>query len=469
LIVGPDAVGSAGLRCDFTPDSSRLVITFGGLPGRQLAHGSFAEEPGAAFEFAQSLRRVPVKKMFVRDHAAAWYHRGVRDAGPDIDSVAAYLRGLVADAAVDDVVLIGNSAGGYAALLFGALLGGEVHAFSPQTFIDPKLRERHGDNRWSGFIEAIGDRMDSRYADLVPVLETGTGRFHVYYPSAGPDVIHAERLDHLHQVALHQIECGGHALVRRLRRSGWLQAFVDSVGTGTAIPSAPRTVQNVGRRAGPGPDSTSGAFCDLEPDSPVLVVTFGGRAGGPGPLANALDESVPVKTVRVVDHERAWYHRGVRGVGADVDAVAQWLHEVSAGADRVVMLGASAGGYGALLFGALLGAEVHAFSPETSVKGGDHRYADLRPVLAAGGGDLHIYYAANVAAETAHAERIAGLPNVTLHPLQDPGQGLFKSLQKDGWVRSLMHALAAGTEILAPAPGPQEDPGSRPPRAVGRA
>ena len=59
--------------------------------------------------------------------------------GPDIDSVADHLRTITAMAT--EVVMVGNSAGGFGALLFGALLGWEVHAFTPQTFIDPGLRE----------------------------------------------------------------------------------------------------------------------------------------------------------------------------------------------------------------------------------------------------------------------------------------------------------------------------------------
>ena len=46
--------------------------------------------------------------------------------------------------------MLGSSAGGYAALLFGRLLeADEVHAFGPQTFISPSLRLRYSDNWWS--------------------------------------------------------------------------------------------------------------------------------------------------------------------------------------------------------------------------------------------------------------------------------------------------------------------------------
>jgi hypothetical protein len=221
------------------------------------------------------------------------------------------------------------------------------------------------------------------------------------------------------------------------------------------LPVPPESLRPLRPQRDPGGTEVSGVTCDLEPDSPVLMVTFGGRGGRRGPLAAALDASVPVKTVQFVDHASAWYHRGVAGVGTDVGAVGRWLRDVSDGAPRVVVGGVSAGGYAALLFGALLGAEVHAFSPQTllaaqGVTGLDGRYGDLRPVLAAGEGRFHVYYSANAPAETEHAERIADLPHVVLHRVDDTGGGVFKTLHRRLWVRMFVYALVTDTEIPAP-------------------
>jgi acetyl esterase/lipase len=416
------------------------------------------------FEFARSLGATPAKTTFVRDHAGAWYHRGVQGVGPDVDSVAAHLREVAAAADVDDVVLLGNSAGGYAALLFGALLGWDAYAFSPQTFIDPQMLAACEDHRWALYVDALGDEMDPRYADLLPVLRQSEGRFHVYYPSElRLDVIHAERLEEVPRVSLHGIRYAGHGLVQSLRASGWLQSFLEALVSGSALPDTPPSVEAPRRARSAVAGSGPGVESDLEPGSPTLLVTFGGLGGGFGPLPEELARyatATPRRTIRIRDASGAWYHRGVEGVGPDVDAVAQWLGEVTAGAGRVVTAGVAAGGYAALLFGALAGAEVHAISPQTFLTPDDQsegdldeRYADLRPVLARSRGTFHVYYAANRDIETAHAERLEGLPKVTLHPLMDPGNGLLKSLIRTRWTRTFAQALAAGADVPSPTHG----------------
>jgi hypothetical protein len=181
----------------------------------------------AAFEFGNALASVDVKSAFLRDHFAAWYHRGVVEIGPDIDSVVATLRQLQAD--VERIVMIGNSAGGYAALLFGALLGCEAYAFSPQTFVDRDLLWDAGDHRWDDELNALleSGRFDPRYGDLAPVLARSSGRFHVWYGALEEvDEKHVERIGGLEQVTVNRIEDCDHRVVRHLRDSGWLGSFL---------------------------------------------------------------------------------------------------------------------------------------------------------------------------------------------------------------------------------------------------
>ena len=74
----------------------------------------------------------------------------------------------------------------------------------------------------------------------------------------------------------------------------------------------------------------------------------------------------PRPQCRVRDLDQVWYLRGIRGLGDTVAAAAAALREEVGGA-RLVTTGNSAGGFGAIAFGALLGAsEVHAFSPQTA-------------------------------------------------------------------------------------------------------
>jgi len=212
-------VPERGVFLDLEHDSRTLVVAFAGLKG--FLGGV------AAFEFGNALASVEVKSAFLRDHFAAWYHRGVIEIGPDIDSVAATLRDL--QAGVERMVLTGNSAGGYAALLFGALLGCEAYAFSPQTFVDRELLWAAGDHRWDEELEALieSGRFDHRYGDLAPVLASSSGRFQVWYGALEKvDEKHVERVSGLEQVTVNRIENCDHRVVRHLRDSGWLGSFL---------------------------------------------------------------------------------------------------------------------------------------------------------------------------------------------------------------------------------------------------
>jgi hypothetical protein len=216
----------AGMLADLDAPSSVLAIAFGGM---------LLELDGIPpFEFFRILGRVaPVKKLFLRDHAQAYYHRGVRGLGEDVAAIEAGLRTAVERSGASRVVMMGGSGGGYAALLFGRLIGvDEVHAFAPTTFLTAELRERCGDRRFQGRWDALMEsgRYQPRYGDLREVFrrtpDRGT-RFVVHYCSAYPvDVFHAEWLAAEAEVELRPYAEGDHHLVKRLRETGELEELL---------------------------------------------------------------------------------------------------------------------------------------------------------------------------------------------------------------------------------------------------
>jgi hypothetical protein len=221
--LGPKLVPPHGVLLDLDHDSSTLVIAFAGLRGFL---GGFP-----AFEFRKLLSSVHVKSAYIRDHYAAWYHRGVVDVGPDVDSVVAKLRQLENEA--ERVVMIGNSAGGYAALLFGAMLGCETYAFSPQTFVDPELLRGAGDHRWDNELNALleSGKFDRRYGDLAPLLAESEGRFVIFHGALDTiDEKHVDRVRGIEQVTVNRIEDCDHRCVKYLRDSGWLPSFLLGLG-----------------------------------------------------------------------------------------------------------------------------------------------------------------------------------------------------------------------------------------------
>jgi len=162
----------------------------------------------------------------------AWYHRGLPGIAKNIDGIAQHLKGLIKKSGAAKVVVIGNSAGGYAALLFGCLIGANiVYAFAPQTFIDKANRKSRGDSRWER--KQIKNAHNSKtrqekYFDLKQVLGEHT-KCHVYYQRKSKlDQIHAERMRGVKGISFHPCDEGGndHYLVAHLKKDGRLKKIL---------------------------------------------------------------------------------------------------------------------------------------------------------------------------------------------------------------------------------------------------
>jgi hypothetical protein len=181
---------------------------------------------------------MPAKRLLIRDVHQAWYQRGVPGHGDTIDDLAARLRELVEDAQTRRLVVAGNSARGYGALLFGTLLGADrVLAFSPQTLLDQDALWAIGDHRWDvklRRLQAAGGP-DPRFVDLgasLPELANGTTRYDVHYAATVmSDEQHAERVAGIPGLTIHGHPRGGHSVIRLLRRTGELEQLLTAAIT----------------------------------------------------------------------------------------------------------------------------------------------------------------------------------------------------------------------------------------------
>jgi hypothetical protein len=218
---GDDGVA---ISSDMEVDSDTLLVTFGGM--KSLAGL-------ASYEFVAMTEAMPVKKMYLRDPRQSWYHRGMPQQGTTLEGVAAAVGKLLEQQDLARTVLAGNSAGGYAALLFGEMLGVDtVLAFAPQTVIHPQGLAAMGDRRWDEMLAPLikHDALEQRWADLreaLPGIRHSHVQHHVYYDITNTlDRQHAEHLRGLDGVHLYRFAHGGHGLVRELRDSGALDRLL---------------------------------------------------------------------------------------------------------------------------------------------------------------------------------------------------------------------------------------------------
>lgn len=208
---------------------------------------------------------------------------------------------------------------------------------------------------------------------------------------------------------------------------------------------------------------------DLETDSRTLLVLFGGIAGGVSmPVFEffRMSSGFPAKKAFLRDPRRGWYQLGIPGVGDSSADVRIFLDSVieDAHADRVVMAGASAGGFAALLFGTWCGAdEVIAFSPQTFVDDdtrrlvGDSRWSDqiyslhlamldrsptldLLEVLPHGSGRTRyqVHVSSDDPLDLLHTRRLAGHDGVEIFEHERGGHRLVKTLRDRGLLQPML-------------------------------
>jgi len=228
---GPVIDDGSPLSRDYSAASDVLLVSFSGL--KRNPEGL----PG--FSLRGTLAGLVVKKLYLRDAQRAWFLRGLEGVTSNVEETAGFLRSEMAAAGARRLVLTGYSLGGFAALLYGAILNAdEVHAISPQTFISFWLRWRAGDHRWRRYVLPLHFSSTRRYHDLRPLLARfpHPSRLNVHFArDSRIDVLHADHVRDLPQIVMHEYAKGSHRLVTELRESGQLRTILERAVTGEAL------------------------------------------------------------------------------------------------------------------------------------------------------------------------------------------------------------------------------------------
>lgn len=151
--------------------SKKLFVTFS---GRQQGLASMT-----IFEFKNFLEQEfpSYDKIFCRDEKVKWYNHGLTDYTSDVRQTLSFLNNKING--YDEVVFIGASMGGYAAILFGSLLNVKtVIAFRPQTIISSLI-----------------DDYEQDFVDVKPFINKQT-RYFIYGDSAISDPTDIHSIEH---------------------------------------------------------------------------------------------------------------------------------------------------------------------------------------------------------------------------------------------------------------------------------
>ena len=199
-------------------NSQKLYIIFG---GKNTGIGM------PPFEFCRASNILNENKVFVRDISQAWYHCGLSGITKDIDSTAIYLKKVIHSYQPKETILIGNSMGGFAAILFASLIKNcRAIAFAPQTFLGPVSRLKNNEWRWksetfSTYIKTISKK---KYFNLRSLKDDNADwrADIIVSEDHSRDLAHALNITELSQVKLHRYNSNKHRIVKVLRERNLL-------------------------------------------------------------------------------------------------------------------------------------------------------------------------------------------------------------------------------------------------------
>lgn len=205
--------------------SNVLVLAFGGmLSGIGLP----------PFEFFNSLKKRNCSCLFFKDFYQCWYQKGLLGLTDDVFETKDMIQRMIEDIAPNQILTIGTSAGGYAAIMFGVLLGvSKVLAFSPQTQVGNRVVQEFGSLDTSNI--SIDNNKQNVVLDLVKLIEDSSNNIklpetHIYFGDLNRnDKLHAKRLSQFQNIHLHPIaQEQGHNIAGILKSKNQLDGIIDN-------------------------------------------------------------------------------------------------------------------------------------------------------------------------------------------------------------------------------------------------
>lgn len=186
-------------------DSETLIISFA---GHDRIFGGIPR-----FEFVNFMEKYfkNVSRHFYTDKYLNSYHQGIHEITNNIDETIDYLRNEIKN--YKNVICLGVSSGGYAAILFGSLLNiNYVLAFIPQTL-------RRNKN------------IDEKYRDICRFIN-GTTKYYLYGDLSVSNVMDCHHISHCERISHHSnvfLIKKKYIRVTEMRDTGELYAILNSL------------------------------------------------------------------------------------------------------------------------------------------------------------------------------------------------------------------------------------------------
>lgn len=186
-----------------------------------LIYFSWADAP--RLQGLTSFAEYETNAIFIRDPGKSWYNGAIPGLSSNADDLLDLLRAHCAKFDLNRVTVAGTSMGGYAAILFGTLLGaGRVIAIGPQTVLDKNLPR--------------SPSAPVKYSDLAPVIVGKHERtaIEIWYGSESPlDLYNALLVPQVDGVRTFGVRGAMHNVLAKFKRSNELRRFFSHIAIST--------------------------------------------------------------------------------------------------------------------------------------------------------------------------------------------------------------------------------------------
>ncbi|MCV9999938.1 tetratricopeptide repeat protein [Pararhizobium sp. YC-54] len=195
-------------------ESERLLIYFSSAPAKRI-------------QGVSKLAPYGQDTIFLRDPRRGWYNLPIKGLARNADELCEQLAERIARYPLDRITMSGSSMGGYAALLFGTMLGvGRIVAVGPQIILRPELIHC--------------PKEPAKYDDLTPLISSKPAHTQIdiwYGAESFLDLFNILRVDPTSTIRLHAIPGAMHNVLDTFKRRGKLEEFFEHVAIGTPFVS----------------------------------------------------------------------------------------------------------------------------------------------------------------------------------------------------------------------------------------
>ena len=181
------------------------------------------------FIFFNTLKKKNIKKLFLKDSTKTWYLNGIPGFTNSVNSTLIYIKEKIKQSNCKNVVMIGSSAGGFGALLYGNLLNvNKVIVFNPQTYLDVKTRLKYNETRWETQNLKSIQKSNNLYKNL-NILDKSTTYNHIIFSNNYLDQSHFTNIKENKNLNINgvRVTTSTHLLSKYLKDTGYLNKFLE--------------------------------------------------------------------------------------------------------------------------------------------------------------------------------------------------------------------------------------------------